>query len=361
MKKQGLSTFDPRRETENARQHGKEQKRLTFTETGALKESMQNTHKSKSLNPKSTIHHPPSEFRHCRATFTAALIALLIAGCGQRGKPQSEIRNPKSAIQNAPRTVTTSSGLEMAIIPAGEFVMGDDNGDADEKPAHKVQVGAFYMDTREVTQQAYESLMQKNPSKFKGPDRPVEQVDWYHAVLYCNMRSLKEGLKPCYDANSLACDFEADGYRLPTEAEWEYACRAGTQTKYSFGDDPARLKTFAWYKTNADRTTHPVGQKSPNPWGLYDMHGNVAEWCHDIYSETYYQKGEVEDPRGPSAGNKRVLRGGSWRTDDEGCRSAIRNSENARFADACFGSDAYGFRCAKKVTPQEQPSQTQSK
>jgi len=249
----------------------------------------------------------------------------------------------------------------MALIPAGEFIMGDDNGDADERPAHKAQVGAFYMDTHEVTQQAYESLMKKNPSKFKGPDKPVEQVDWYRAVLYCNMRSIKEGLKPCYDPNSLACDFQADGYRLPTEAEWEYACRAGTQTKYSFGDDPAKLKTYAWFKANADKATHPVGQKAANPWGLYDMHGNVAEWCHDVYGETYYQKSESTNPHGPATGNKRVLRGGGWSANDEGCRSAIRASENARFADACFGSDAYGFRCVRKAPPQTMQPQTQSR
>ena len=240
----------------------------------------------------------------------------------------------------------------MALIPAGEFIMGDDKGDADEKPAHKVQVGAFHIDSREVSQENYESLMKQNPSKFKGPDKPVEQVDWYRAVLYCNMRSLKEGLKPCYNPTTLVCDFEADGYRLPTEAEWEYACRAGTQTKYFFGDDPAKLKTYAWFKANADKATHPVGQKDPNPWGLYDMHGNVAEWCHDVYGDAYYQKGEGKDPRGPSTGNKRVLRGGGWSANDDACRSAIRACENARFADACFGSDAYGFRCVRKAPPQ---------
>ena len=237
----------------------------------------------------------------------------------------------------------------MALIPAGEFIMGDNSGDDDEKPAHKVRVCAFYMDTREVTQKAYESLVEKNPSKSKGPARPVEQVDWYHAVLYCNLRSLKEGLKPCYDAKNLACDFGADGYRLPTEAEWEYACRAGTQSKYSFGNDPAKLRTSAWFSENASQTTHPVGLKSPNPWSLYDLHGNVAEWCQDIYSERYYQQSPSQDPPGPTAGNKRVLRGGSWRTGDEACRSSARNSETPRFADACFGSDSYGFRCVKRV------------
>jgi hypothetical protein len=108
--------------------------------------------------------------------------------------------------------------------------------------------------------------MQQNPSKSKGPDKPVEQVDWYHAVLFCNMRSLKEGLKPCYDSKTLACDFTAHGYRLPTEAEWEYACRAGARGSYSFGSDAAKLKACAWFKANAGQTSHPVGQKA-------QMHG----------------------------------------------------------------------------------------
>ncbi len=276
--------------------------------------------------------------------FCSIAVCLVSIGC-DRG---TEVPPPgKSAAAMTPRTLTTSSGLMMVLIPAGEFEMGDNEGDPDERPAHQVQLSAFYMDTHEVTQKAYEALMQQNPSKAKGPDRPVEQVDWYHAVLFCNMRSLKEGLKPCYDAKTLVCDFNANGYRLPTEAEWEYACRAGTREKYPFGNDAAKLKNCAWFKPNAGQTTHPVGQKTPNPWGLFDMQGNVAEWCNDFYSETAYANSPARDPHGPARGEKCVLRGGSWRTGEDACRFSARNSETVRFADACFGSDACGFRCVK--------------
>ena len=277
------------------------------------------------------------------AVWVLVLLGFTACNQGPKTEPAAE---EKSA---ATKPITTPGGLTMALVPAGEFEMGDNNGDPDERPAHRVQVSAFYMDTHEMTQKAYEALMQQNPSKSKGPDKPVEQVDWYHAVLFCNMRSLKEGLKPCYDAKTLACDFTGNGYRLPTEAEWEYACRAGVRESYSFGSDAAKLKAFAWFKANAGHATHPVGQKSPNAWGLYDMHGNVAEWCHDFYSETFYSQSPAKDPRGPTSGDKCVLRGGSWRTSEDGCRSSARNSETLRFADACFGSDAFGFRCVKSA------------
>ena len=279
------------------------------------------------------------------ACLTLALGALLLAACNRGAAPAADAR-PEAAGRSS---ITGSNGLTMVLIPAGQFLMGDDQGEADEKPAHKVSVRAFYMDAREVTQRAYQTLMERNPSKAIGPDRPVEQVDWFHAILFCNMRSLKEGLKPCYDPKTLACDFAAEGYRLPTEAEWEYACRAGSRGKYSFGDDPAKLKAHAWFKDNAGQTTHPVGQKAPNAWGLYDLYGNVAEWCHDFYAEDYYGKSQGQDPRGPATGDRCVLRGGSWRSSADGCRSASRNSETPRFADACFGSDACGFRCVRKA------------
>ncbi len=163
------------------------------------------------------------------------------------------------------------------------------------------------------------------------------------------MRSQRDGLQPCYDLKSLVCDFAADGYRLPTEAEWEYACRAGTSTRWSFGDDANKLKDHAWYKPNAAKKTHPVKAKRPNPWGLYDMHGNVAEWCQDFYAEEYSDGDVVQDPRGPAGGEDRVLRGGSWAVDEDSCRSSARNFEAPGFADVCFGYEAYGFRCVRRA------------
>jgi formylglycine-generating enzyme required for sulfatase activity len=236
----------------------------------------------------------------------------------------------------------------MVLIPAGEFAMGEERGEDDERPVRRVRIGAFYMDCTEVTQASYQDLMGKNPSKSVAADKPVERVSWVSAAQYCNMRSLREGLKPCYDAGTLTCDFQANGYRLPTEAEWEYACRAGTTSRWSCGDDPAELERCAWFKKNSEKSPHAVKQKQPNPWGLYDLHGNVAEWCQDYYAESY-DAAQVADPAGPEAGEERVLRGGSWKTSEDRCRSAARFSETPAFADACFGTEEYGFRCVRRV------------
>jgi formylglycine-generating enzyme required for sulfatase activity len=252
-----------------------------------------------------------------------------------------------------PSIEVTKSGIEMVHIPAGYFEMGSKHGSADEKPVHKVWVDAFLMDRHEVTQAAYEKLGQieafPNPSHFKGADLPVEQVTWPQAARFCNARARFEGLKPCYNEDTAECDFQADGYRLPTEAEWEYACRAGTGTDYSWGGDAKRLGPFAWSAENAGKKTHPVGQKQPNPWGLFDMHGNVAEWCQDVFDKDYFKNSPEKNPRGPAEGKEYVLRGGSWKSTADALRSSYRIGETPGFSDACLARDAIGFRCVRKT------------
>ena len=285
---------------------------------------------------------------------TWVCFGLLLGGCAPADRPPADgpaSQGPAGAVssQAAPQPITTKTGAEMVRVPGGAFVMGDDDGEADEKPAHRVRLSPFYVDVTEVTQASFEHLMGRNPSRFTGEDRPVDQVSWHDAVEYCNLRSLREGLSPCYDADTLECDFDADGYRLPTEAEWEYACRAGTTTSWSFGDDPGLASRHAWVKDNANDTSHPVRRKPPNPWGLYDLHGNLAEWCNDYYAETYERGAEAGDPRGPAEGDARVVRGGCWATGAARARSAARGGESPAFVDVCFRRDAYGFRCVRRA------------
>jgi formylglycine-generating enzyme required for sulfatase activity len=284
------------------------------------------------------------------------LCLVFLSGCGSEpttAKPENLAASRPS--EAAPIKKTTPGGVDMIWAPSGEFMMGD-NGLEDATPARAVKITGFYMDAFEVSQAAYEALMGNNPAKYKNPDHPVEQLGWFGALKYCNMRSLKEGLTPCYDLENLSCDFSANGYRLPTEAEWEYACRAGSDTDYSFGSRASDLLGAGWFEGNARNTTQAVGQKKANPWGLYDMHGNVQEWCNDTYSETYYAEAPGQDPCNFIAGDERVLRGGSWADDEESCRSAARYSEAPGLSDVCFGYDAYGFRCVQRV---EKPDDAQ--
>jgi formylglycine-generating enzyme required for sulfatase activity len=221
----------------------------------------------------------------------------------------------------------------------------------EDEPLHKVYVSPFYVDKYEVTQEEYERVMGNNPSRWKAANNPVEQIRWAAAVEYCNARSRLEGLQPAYDAQTGACDFEASGYRLPTEAEWEHAARAGTETNYFFGDNPSKLERYAWYKENCTRKPQPVGTREPNPWGLCDVYGNVWEWCHDFYAEEYYPKSPKKDPRGPETGENRVVRGGCWNSRPDRCRSSYRNYEKPAFTDVCFGKEIsgfVGFRCVRR-------------
>lgn len=249
---------------------------------------------------------------------------------------------------STPDVITTESGLEMVKIPGGWFEMGSSEGGDDESPVHKVWVSPFWMDRYEVVQEQFKKFQFPDPSHFKNPKNPLDQMNWTDATMYCNERSLAEGLEPCYDEETWDCNFAANGYRLPTEAEWEHACRARTDSQYSFGSAIQKLKAHVWFADNSSGKTHPVGQKQPNPWGLYDMHGNVSEWCNDFYLEDYYKQSPKRDPRGPAKGHERVLRGGAWNSSADSCRSTYRASDPS-INDTCLASDAIGFRCVRNA------------
>jgi formylglycine-generating enzyme required for sulfatase activity len=222
----------------------------------------------------------------------------------------------------SPKTITNSIGMKLVLIPKGTFMMGspiEEEGAENDEEQHQVTIGKdYYLGVTEVTQGQYEKVMGTNPSYFQkrvirksdSSMYPVEQVSWEDAVEFCKKLSdLPEEKKA------------GRVYRLPTEAEWEYACRAGSKAAYSFGANSKTLGDYAWFGENSGGQ-NLVGEKKANAWGLYDMHGNVWEWCSDWYG--VYPKGSVSDPSGPSEGSVRVNRGGSWFNVAAFCRSAYR-------------------------------------
>jgi formylglycine-generating enzyme required for sulfatase activity/predicted Ser/Thr protein kinase len=236
-----------------------------------------------------------------------------------------------------PPAFTNSVGISLTGLPAGTFAMGDAAGRSDEKPHRVTLTRPFYLGVHEVTNAQWKQVMGSVPSNWKDDDHPVEQVSWQEALEFCRkLSALPEERKA------------GRVYRLPTEAEWECACRAGATTRYSFGDDEKLLGDYGWFEKNSGSKTHPVGQKKPNAWGLYDMHGNVWEWCSDKFGD--YPDGAVTDPKGPSSGSGRVNRGGSWLSSAGNCRSASRDWFNPSNRNVYLG-----FRLALSPSGGESP------
>ena len=226
----------------------------------------------------------------------------------------------------------TFHGMKFQWCPAGTFTMGspaDEEGRRDNEAPHRVTLTqGYWLGAYEVTQSEWEDVMGDNPADFPGANRPVEMVSWEDVQDF--LAELNAGIG-------------AGKFRLPTEAEWEYACRAGTTTRFHWGEDPdeTEIDDFAWYDGNSADETHPVGGKMPNAWGLYDMNSNVFEWCQDWHDS--YPEWPLTDPTGPEDGARRVLRGGAFDASPNNCRSAFRNSNDP---DSRFGD--YGFRILRE-------------
>ena len=233
---------------------------------------------------------------------------------------QTQVAQTRKPAETTTVNLGTGVPLDLVWIPAGEFLMGSPmigrNHDEREIPQHKVRITrGFWMGKYEVTQAQWKTVMGNNPSQFKKNQNPVEMVSWNDSQDFLKKLSQKAG----------------GTFRLPTEAEWEYACRAGSTTEYCFGDDESRLGDYAWYFTNSGSKPYSVGRKKPNAWGLYDMHGNIWEWCEDYYDECFYSKSPVENPCNTGTEGDRVLRGGVWGGGADLCRSAARAPFNPAY------------------------------
>jgi len=275
------------------------------------------------------------------AAFALILAVAAVAGCGE-ARPTATAVPPTAT----PRPTAEVSSPEMVLVETGSFEMGDEYGVLDARPAHVVSITrSFYVGKYAVTFDEYDRFCDETVGQSRKDDNgwgrgrmPVIHVTWYDAVAYCNWLSEKEGFTPCYSGKGKVtnCDFAANGYRLPTEAEWEYAARGGHDSRgyrYAGSDDPGEV---AWFGDNSGDRAHPVGQKQPNELGLYDMSGNLFEWCWDWYAEDYYSLSPASDPQGPLVAPKgpawelnRVRRGGNWREDSDAIRVVCRSADYA--------------------------------
>jgi formylglycine-generating enzyme required for sulfatase activity len=313
------------------------------------------------------------------AVTLAAVIGFALAALSLTGCPQPTGKGGGGGIDDggALGETTSPTGIVMVKILAGTFSMGspetEANRNTDETQHQVTLTKSFYMGKYQVTQEQYQAVMGSNPSSFTSavdgesgtPGKlPVETVSWYGAIVFCNKLSVAEGLSPVYsisgstdtatwgtvptssDAtwNAVVTVSGATGYRLPTEAQWEYVCRAGTATAFNNGNDDysnsTAVGTVAWYNGNAGSKTHEVGIKTANAWSLYDMHGNLLEWCWDLYGN--YASGTQTDPVGASSGSYRVRRGGSWDYSAESARSAYRGR-----GDPAIRNNFTGFRLVR--------------
>ena len=276
---------------------------------------------------------PPLAFRHMNAaklmdwngTSPHHEFDRLIQSVGGklgRAAPMPSRKPEQEKERTEKKTVTNSIDMKFALISEGEFMMGSEDFDW-SKPVHTVKIRTpFYLGIYPVTQREWNAIMGNNPSKFNGNDLPVERVSWNEVQDFIKKLNEKEG---------------TNKYRLPTEAEWEYAARAGTTTQYSFGDDDSKLGEYAWYYEKSDKT-HPVGKKKANQWGLYDMHGNVWEWVQDEWHDNYKSAPADGSAWEDGVSANRVNRGGSWYHDAKNCRSAARSryDPGSRYHDLGF-------------------------
>jgi formylglycine-generating enzyme required for sulfatase activity len=275
----------------------------------------------------------------------AAWLGTAVRDAPAQGRPLSlERRAAQFSTKPAPPsqetrlpTFVNSLGMRFVLIPSGRFLMGEEGADMNEvfgeSPVHEVIISQpFYLGMTEVTQREFEQILMSN-SEFIDPDRPVERISWHDVQRFIDLLNEREPDRL---------------YRLPTEAEWEYAARAGSTTPFFFGDDPAELSRYAWCDRNSSQT-QPVALKAPNPWGLYDVYGNVWEWVSDWFDPFYYQVSELVDPQGPSEGLDRGARGGAWDWEPQYCRSAHRNYEKPLYAWSDRGH--LGFRLVLEVDP----------
>ncbi|MDO4178499.1 MAG: flavodoxin [Phascolarctobacterium sp.] len=291
---------------------------------------------------------------------------LCVVGCGASSNTAKATENNAAKPQATASSTNVNVKDELVLIKGGKFIMGSPDSEAwrsKDENQHEVTVGNFYLSKYEVKQSDYEALMHKNPSEFKGAKLPVESITWFDAIAYCNELSKKEGLTPVYkiDGTNVTWDLSANGYRLPTEAEWEYACRAGTKTPFYtphsitpkecnyYGHYPYEIEGN--YFNSGSMQTQPgeyrertvnVDSFEPNPFGLYNMHGNVGEWVWDFYAPYAKSQNSI----GPNEGTMKVYRGGAWNDFGKHLRSAYRAAHNADMSS--FG---VGFRVARNAEP----------